>query len=846
MILRKSLRLHLSQVRFFWWLRAGMKRLAFWMNAKVFGVRNSLVEEKTKFQSLRHLFSITWKPLIFALAFAGLLQYIDPYLHSYYQKFSISVPDDGDYVTFLATVSGIGGVFIGLYYAGISAVASAIYAKVPNNVRDLLAHERFGNVYMLLLSFLTLLGLILVALRISGFPRVYLAVPIVTILAGLGVIAFVKLGQRAFYLFDPTQLSNRIFEQLQRWLEMAKIGGFQWLDKSFQNHAHRQASATLDTLDTLADITAKERQLSGRPFIELSQRLLKFMVHYEQSKGSIPTDSSWFEQRYQHRDWYRTEYSRVSIAHETGTSLQPDVATNKEWVEGKVLPILKRCIATNLAEEKYTELLGLFNHIDMYIKILAQVGEVQRAFELLKALLLNALKQIAGQTHDELVKDEVLEKVAVVELLASFSVSIALSYHEQLESFDRNYIENSLASIRWDNDTDIYRQGFPAYCLSQLEWLKTRLDFEKEVEGKYITPLWYRTELVRQVVAERFVDNTKVLLSMGSALYADAISIALSRKHPWLAAAVMSREWEYWHKVESQMDVWEETWVDLSAHRKIEGLEWPKFEFDELRTIFENRQVDLVNLMSRQNLLLALLSRPEGFPDYAGQFLYTSGEVAFDALLGNKVELLRSVIEPYLHGCLLRFNDLCPRSENVDWRFQQEFKIASAALLDVMHVSGYAKLLAAYHGNDALWNEVTAAWDKCMAEKAEPSLTSLLVGVVNITKGTFEIPHHSISHTAWEQKINWQLQNVPRHEEYHMGSIGSDTVIDHDSPLVRIFAENEYGSFYDGIDIFFEFYLRNIDGFEESDFGLKRRDLGESIEREEQRRLPNDKEVDPE
>ena len=215
-------------------------------------------------------------------------------------------------------------------------------------------------------------------------------------------------------------------------------------------------------------------------------------------------------------------------------------------------------------------------------------------------------------------------------------------------------------------------------------------------------------------------------------------------------------------------------------------------------------------------------------------------------LLSNKVEHFKNVFKPYLHGCLLKFNNLRPRSENVDWRFQQEFKIASAALLDAMQVSGFAKLLADYHGNNALWNEVKTAWDRCMSEETEPSLTSLLISVVEITKGTFEIPHRSLFRTAWAQKINRKLQNVPRHEEYRMGSISSDTVIDHDSPLVRIFAENEYGGFYDGIDIFFEFYLRNIDGFEESDFGLKRRDLREAIEWEERQRPQNDEEVDSE
>ena len=822
-----------------------MKRLAFLVKAKVFGVRYSLMEEKTNLRSLRHLFSVTLKPLILAGGFAGILQFIDPYLHSYYQKIKISIPDDGDYVTFLATVSGIGGVFIGLYYAGISVVGSAIYAKVPNNVRDLLAQERFGNQYMRFLSFLTYLGLVFIAFRISGLPRVYLAVPFVTILAGIGVIAFVKLGQRAFYLFDPTQLSYHIFEQLQRWLGMVKVGGYQWLNKSFQKQAHRHASATLDTLETLADITAKEPHLSGKPFVELSQNLLRFLMHYEQSKGSIPTDSAWFAQQYQHRDWYRTEDSQVNVAHKTGTFLQPDVTTNREWVESKVLPILRKCIAVNLTEKKYTDLLALFNYIDTYTQGLAQVGEVQRAFEVQNDLLLDVLDQIAKQPEDKLVVDEVLEKVAVVESLASFSVSIALGYRKHLESFDRKDIEKGITSIRWDKDIDIYQQGFPAYCLAKLEWFKPRLDFEKKVDGKYITPLWYRSELVCQVVAERFVDNTKALVSTGSALYDKAISQDLLHNHPWLAAAIMSREWEYWHKVENQINLWEETWSNLGADRNIEGLEWPTFEFDKLIAECENRKTQLLELMSQQSLLLALLSRPKGFPDYAGQFLHTSGEVAFDALLNNKVELLKSVIEPYLHGCLLSFNNLHPKTANVDWWVQQELKIASAALLDVITISGYAKLLADYHGNDALWNEVTSTWDKYIAEKGERFLISLLFGAVTITEAPFEIPHRGILRSTWKQEINRELQNVPRHEEYHQGSIGSYTVIDHDSALLCIFAQEDYGSLYDGIDVFFAFYLNKIDGAKDLNFGPKMRDLQESIEREEKRKMPKDEELDP-
>ena len=276
--------LYLSQTRVFWWLRAAMARIYFWIERKVFGVRYSLKEEKTNYQSLRHLFLITQKPLFIAIGVAAICQYVDPYLVPYYQKVGISVPTDGDYVTFLAAVSSIGGVFIGLYYAAISAVGGAIYATVPNNIRELLAHERRGNVYMRFLAFLTSLGLILIALRLSGLPRLYVAIPFVTILAGVGIVAFVKLGQQAFYFFDPTTLSGHIFEQLRRWLSMVKAGGYRWQDKVFQHHAYRQSSDTLDTLDTLSDFTASKTHLSGTSFINLTQSLLRFLIHYEFAK----------------------------------------------------------------------------------------------------------------------------------------------------------------------------------------------------------------------------------------------------------------------------------------------------------------------------------------------------------------------------------------------------------------------------------------------------------------------------------------------------------------------------------------------------------------------------------
>ena len=233
-------------------------------------------------------------------------------------------------------------------------------------------------------------------------------------------------------------------------------------------------------------------------------------------------------------------------------------------------------------------------------------------------------------------------------------------------------------------------------------------------------------------------------------------------------------------------------------------------------------------------MLLALLSsRPEGYPDYAGQFLHTSGEVVLDALLANNVELVKSIFEPYLHGCFLKFDSLRPKAASIDWRVQQDFKIAAAALLDVMDVSGYAKLLSEFHGDEALWSEVTAAWNKYLTETREQSPLPLLAGAVAFTEAAFEIPHRAVLRTTWQQKINSKFSGVPRHEVFHRGTLSSDTIIDHDSALIRVFAQEPYGSFHDGIDVFIAYFLRSVGGAKELDFGSKRRDLQEAIDWEE-------------
>lgn len=325
MRLHNTLFLTLGQNRLFWRLRVAFARVGFFGHREFFGLRHRIQEHGIRTRAFGSLVRLTWGDLLLAPLFAVALQVSDPYLTNIYATYGVEITDDSEYGTLLATVTGIGSIFIGLYYAAISTIGGVIYSRVPNNIRDLLAQERVGNVYMRFLAFVTFSGVTLLAFQTAGFPPVVLAVPFFILASGISIIAFVRLGARVFDLFDPTTLSYHLFHQLRRNYGQIMAGEYRWSDPSFQSYANRSARSALDTLSTLADLTAREPHLNGQPLATLCKHLLSFLIAYEPAKKKIPTESHWYAKRYVHPDWYRSSDSITSLAHQTATSLTPKV-----------------------------------------------------------------------------------------------------------------------------------------------------------------------------------------------------------------------------------------------------------------------------------------------------------------------------------------------------------------------------------------------------------------------------------------------------------------------------------------------------------------------------------------
>jgi hypothetical protein len=715
---------------------------------------------------------------------------------------------------------------------------------VPNNIRDLLARERVGNIYIRHLAFLTYLGVVLSAFRAAGFAPIRIAIPLVTVTSGVAIMAFVLLGARAFNLFDPTSLSYELFAQLRRNCLLMTPSGYRWLDPSFQHHAHRVSRSAVDTLATLAEITATENHLSGQPFLTLAEQVLSFLMWYEPQKKRIPTGSRWYAQRYSHADWYQTGDSETSLAHQTASGLMPKTVGDLRWIEGELLPVAHNFIRTNWKQRRYESVISLLRYFDAYLQLLVKEQEFKAAFDVINDLTAACSGILFEKTQQG--EAEPLERIGVVDALAATPTNMLLAYVSTLQAREDGIA--LLQKINWKSHQGIYVSSLPRYLLERLEWLQSRVRFEIDSEGKRISPDWYICELVVQQVAENAKAAIDAFVVKVQTTYQKWISEAADGKLLWIGAAIQARELEYWSKIKFHQSRLRDHWLDLGADKRIEGLTWPTIDLDELDRRRVGRERQLTEMMTTHAMALSVVQRPDSYPDFAGQFLHAAGEALFTAMSEDDTTAVTLLWPNFFRSSLLQFNRILARASELDWRSEVAVKVAVAPVLDLMDLSGYAVLFSELYSDEGLSEQLLNQWADYLdaADGSAPmSKSAFLAAAISLTDSGFEHVHRSLIRTSWRQKVSAQLRRLERGPASGRGRgmFWDEPVAVHDSPVVRVYAANDFVS-YDGIDLFIEVCLRTRKDGKELQFGFRQSRLGDAMAREKGASTDKDSEND--
>ena len=484
------------------------------------------------------------------------------YLVSWLPEKDVNIPKHTDYGTLLAAVIGVGGVFIGLYYTAISSVCSAIYANKPNNIRNLLARDRVSSFYMDLLAMLTSFGVLLLVLNTLGYQPAILLLLLLILGAGWMVLGFIQLGRRAFNLFDPTAFSDTIFKRLRQCCRQMQAHGYHWSNQSSQSESHNIAQTEIDTLITLSDITAKEIHLNGHPFADMCKDMLSFLLDYEMAKKSIPTNSLWYRQQYVHSDRYRTYDAEISPNHQSTAGVKPKLVSDPRWLESDILPIVKCCFQINIERKRYDIANELLGDLDCYVQRLAKEQEIESAFDLISDIF-SWCEECILLVENGGVAREPLEYMQICQQLAKMPINVLSVYIDTIKFAGREAISERINRVAWKSTKSIYRVGFALHTLDQLEELGPKLIFEQKVEGRIISKSWYIEKMIAQEDAKNLHTAMICFYEKARDIYAHWIDLS-SPKRPWLAAQMMSIEFTYWSRLDSQANALQQLWNDLN------------------------------------------------------------------------------------------------------------------------------------------------------------------------------------------------------------------------------------------------------------------------------------------
>lgn len=827
--------LRIAQYRVFWRVRAGLKRIRFQVLRQIFRIRYIARDQRTDAGILTSFVTSTATQFLVAVCITVGLELLElllvPFLSARWP-----IPESSNYVSWLGSLAQIGGVFIALYFTAVTAAAGAIYATVPNNIRDLLTRERVGNIYIRYLTQVAFIPLCLIALDLAGFPPLRLALPVLVILAGTGIIAFAALGRRAFDLFDPTRLAWSLFADFGRWLDQVSAGGFRWKDPEFQTHAHRQANSVVDGLLTLADLAATHKNLESGPLLDFSVRIIALLSEYQRRKLRIPTDSYWFGQKQEHPSWYMTDDSTTSMAHQTGTTLNPTSVRQYHWFEDRVETILVNCFDVNIRRGRVDNVGELLSASGTYVHALARSGDLRRATALVERLREKWERHCSESSAPESATD-----IGIADALGSLQIQVLVAYRSAMEQLSPDSTINRIESVNWSRPESLYAKGFSSVELRLLEWIAPRLESEHEIEGKIRTPTWYIQDLVSRVQMEAMVENLKSVLERGSELqnWSDRL---LKAGLVWQSAAVLARELEYMNKLAVHQGFLLARFEALNAAKHLSDLQWPKFDKSEWVESVSKVRIQLNRSMAVHIVLLKESEEVTDVPDYLGQFIHETAEGLVDVLLKNQTGEVQALFTPFLMGTFALFERMKPSHPTFDVWTERKLQVAAAPVIDLLELSGSAKLLAELHGEAKLWTPVATAWDSLLANN--PKMLSWLAVITSGGMPLFQIPHRGLVRTNWTLRVQRELNQLPKRGFVERGSgLFIREEVEHPSPLVRYCAKYE---FHDGWQIFAAAYLAKQPGGEKLRWGQGVSSLIKALDREEEEDNEEDDETSEE
>lgn len=797
------------------------------------------------------LWLVFW-PAIFAIFLVVGLEVFDrffftpivaPHIFPAWSKLSSQI-DASALTTTVSTLAQIAGVFLGLYFTAVSVIASTIYAKVPGDVRSLLVEERLGNFYIRFVALLGAVSVILLAASSLGYDPGIFSIVLVNFLGVVSILSFVVLGQRTFYFFDPTRLAGFLVSDIDRWIRLATPKGYQWLDGSFQAHYQQQAGKKIQTLRNVVSLASeKEYQyLQGEPLSALISSLLLLSQRYADQKGSIPTLSNWFKSTYEHRGWFTSSDSRVNIAVQTRTGIEPEIVHDPLWFEKETEEVLLQTFRVSFERNDAQSAVSVSSGVQVTLEVMAEhflIGEALHLFRVL-APLVKEFARKGSPTLSPTIQDqeEFIPRIAVLDLYGLGFISILLGLFRELEKITAESFDKVVRSLEWSKSETLYKATLPRQAIEQIEYLQKRIIFEKSVEGKTVSPSWYQEQIIA-IGFLRFVsESVELLVGELETSFAVEAEALYSEKHFFPSAQVTTRGLEACGKSLLLIKGAKSCCQRLSAVRRVSDIPWKESDWDALAKRVSRVEERLVIVLGECAAILSYVPRSKSLPDYFGQGYSILAQECYQAMVQGNEQLFEKIFPLFFVSALNAFDRLRRELSNADGRTQLIW--SSESIDDLLELSGYA-IIYSELDDKSFWKVAKKQWDEYLALPDRGNRIESLSAIVDFRESIFAIKPRDITRTGWQQILGAVFRERGLIEEdFGSTSYNPKSGNLHPSAIVRAAARRGLVLFYTGTDVFLAVYIHTLPDASSFSFPKRSESFSEALDDEVANASQND------
>lgn len=791
----------IQRKRVYWQMRYYVNTARFFINKIFYKSKEQTASIKEHFSIGKELFILVIKSIFFAIVVLVVFKWLDQSLITYATTFNNKflmalqtkvINNSSVAITLFSIIASVSGLFLGLYFTAISVVSST-YARFPDSIRNLLLREKVGNFYINILSITTVLSILLVADKIFfDTPAILLSI-FVLLLGCFGIFCFGLLGIRAFFFFDPTRFCDALFQDIIKFIESATISGFKCFDQNFQAHYQKNVAQKIRTLRTLIEICIKEEHLQESSLLPVLAKTIGLLKIYQNSRSRIPSDSKWYSRTPIHKNWFLSDSSSFAIAMESHSFIQPDMVPNTYWLEDEISEIFEYSLRNMLSQKNIQLASDFLNLLYDYFEKVGYDLEMQNNIRFIEKLMpvLDSYFYSLSPNENQLEQYKDLQ-VGLLEVWSVCIMSAPLGFYKLSRELKIEDIIGNIKRICWSNASSLYDSGFPPALLSRLEYLQKRLKFEYCVENKTITPSWYKRQLIIGRYLDAFKENLDKLLESLDSTFISKSNALIEKRLFMLAALFSKRGLETCSKMRANFSYLEKTVKAITGKELIEkDIPYSKIDWNVVRNKIDESYGKLIEIQGKCLPTLSIIKRPKNWPDVFGQTYNTVCHETYISLFGkdkNKFPMLFTLL---FFGAIMASENL--RAELSDRDVEVIVSIMSEPLLDLLNLSGYAKIYSELYNEPKLWESCSSVWDGYLGKQENKKpLLEKLIGLQEYRKSKFQIFPRDTLRTNWDLMLQHKLREMNLIDDMLESSRWGNQRNSHKSALIRALCRSRY------------------------------------------------------